>query len=245
MSKTDATLPKYTAHRLEGALRFRNNLAVGTEAPDFELQDLQGSTIRLSDYRCKSYVVLVFGSMTCGSTVTQLRAGKPPLNSLYHRYKTKSFEFFLVYTREPHPGENIPQPSTSEERKDHAQRLKEEERVNFPILVDTIDNKVRSLYHAWPNSAFIIDRDGLIVYKSSWTYGPELAQVLKDLCAWERAKVQNALVRMCHSERLVGLLRNRKISALVCIDVLALGLFRSLGVCSKRREKRARGVCAS
>jgi hypothetical protein len=51
--------------------------------------------------------------------------------------------------------------------------------------------------------------------KSHWTHGPELAQVLYDLLAWEKAQARNELVRLCYSKRLVGLLRNKRISASV------------------------------
>ncbi len=35
-------------------------VALNTTAPDFTLQDIQGNQVRLSDYRGKSNVVLVF-----------------------------------------------------------------------------------------------------------------------------------------------------------------------------------------
>jgi peroxiredoxin len=35
-------------------------IAVGQEAPDFELTDVQGRMIRLSDYRGKKHVILNF-----------------------------------------------------------------------------------------------------------------------------------------------------------------------------------------
>jgi hypothetical protein len=209
-------LRRFPAHRLEGALRFGAHEArVGTEAPDFALPDLGGKTVRLSGYRGKSNVVLMFGSVPCGATVTQLRASKPSVRALYARYKKKGFEFFLIYTKEPHPGENIPQPTTIEERVKNAARLKEEEKVNFSILIGTPDNAVRNAYRGWANGIFVVNKDGVLVFRSSWTHGPELAQVLYDLNAWEKAQVRNELVRVCYSERLVGLLRNKKISASV------------------------------
>ena len=36
------------------------HVAVGQVAPDFELTDVQGRTLRLSDYKHKKNVVLVF-----------------------------------------------------------------------------------------------------------------------------------------------------------------------------------------
>ena len=209
-------LSRFPAHRLEGALRFSaHEVRVGTEAPDFALPDLSGKTVRLSSYRNNSKVVLMFGSVTCGATATQLRAGKPSIRALYARYKKKGFEFFLIYTKEPHPGENILQPTTFEERAKNAVRLKQVERVNFSILIDTPDNAVRSVYRGWANGTFIVNKDGVLVFRSSWTHGPELARVLVDLQTWEKAQARNELVRVCYSERLVGLPRNKRISASV------------------------------
>jgi glutathione peroxidase-family protein len=209
-------LRRFPAHRLEGALRFNaHEVRVGIEAPDFALPDLSGKTVRLSGYRGKANVVLMFGSVTCGATATQLRAGKPSIRSLYARYKKKGFEFFLIYTKEPHPGENIAQPTTTEERVKNAIRLKQEEKVNFPILIDTPDNAIRNAYRGWSNGIFVINKEGMLVFRSSWTHAPELAQVLYDLHAWEKAQTRNELVRVCYSERIVGLVRNKKISAAV------------------------------
>ena len=97
----------------------------------------------------------------------------------------------------------------------NAARVKQEERVNFPILIDTPDNAVRNAYRGWANGIFVLNKDGVLVFRSSWTHGPELAQVLYDLYAGEKAQARNELVRISYSERLVGLLRNKKISASV------------------------------
>lgn len=215
MNQTDRKLGRYVGHLAEGALRFRNELSVGTEAPDFELQSLDGDRVCLSDYRGKSNVVLIFGSFTCGSTVTQLRAGNPPLGSLYRRFRRRGFEFLLIYSVEMHPGENVPRATTFDQRLSHATRLKKEEKVPFPIIVDGIGNEVRKLYHALTNPVFIVDREGIIVYKSSWTWAPDLAQALNELVACEKAKARDEMIRMCYSEKLIGLTRNAKISAQV------------------------------
>ena len=36
------------------------HVAIGQEAPDFELQDVEGRDIKLSDYRGEKHVMLVF-----------------------------------------------------------------------------------------------------------------------------------------------------------------------------------------
>jgi hypothetical protein len=178
MNEIEKNLDKYVGHLAEGALCFRNDLSVGTGVPDFELPSLDGGVERLSNFRGKSNVVLIFGSLTCGSTVTQLRAGNPPLGALYRRFRKKGFEFFLVYSVEMHPGEHVPRPTTIEQRFNHARRLRQEEKVPFPIVVDGIGNEVRRLYHALTNPVFIVDRDGVLLYKSSWTWASDLEQAL-------------------------------------------------------------------
>ncbi len=37
-----------------------NRVQIDTVAPDFALDDFQGQTVRLSDYRAKKHVVLIF-----------------------------------------------------------------------------------------------------------------------------------------------------------------------------------------
>jgi hypothetical protein len=58
-------------------------------------------------------------------------------------------------------------------------------------------------------------RKGCLSSEHPAASGPEVAQALHDLHAGEKAKARNKLVRVCYSERLVGLLRNREISASV------------------------------
>jgi hypothetical protein len=41
-----------------------HHLALGCEAPDFNLPDLNGKKVRLSEFREKSFVILEFGSLT-------------------------------------------------------------------------------------------------------------------------------------------------------------------------------------
>ena len=155
----------------------------------------------------------MFGNLTCGATITQLRAGKPTMRPRYTRYRKRGFEFFLIYSREAHPGELVPQPTLIEQRRSNALRLAKEERMNFSILVDAIDNRVRNLYHGWSNGIFVVNKGGRLIFKAAWTYGPEVTQVLHDLSAWEKAQTRNESVRFCYSERIVGLLRDRRISA--------------------------------
>ena len=198
MAEHELMRKRFFAVSVDAAVRFgTNEVRVGAPAPDFELSDLQGRRVCLSQFRGKSHVVLMFGNLTCGATVTQLRAGKPTIRSLYTRYRTKGFKFFLVYSRETHPGEYISQTTSMDERRRNALRLRKEEKVNFPILVDSLDNRLRNLYHGWSNGIFVVNKDGLLVFKSAWTYGPEVAQMLHDLYAWEKTEARTSWCDSC------------------------------------------------
>ena len=95
MTDGDLMRKRFPAVSIEAALRFGTNaIGVGNPAPDFELPDLQGRRVRLSQFRGKSHVVLMFGNLTCGATITQLRAGKPTIRTLYTRYRKRGFDFF-------------------------------------------------------------------------------------------------------------------------------------------------------
>ena len=38
--------------------------------------------------------------------------------------------------------------------------------IEFPALVDTIDNRTEEAYSAWPDRIYVIDRTGRIAFKS-------------------------------------------------------------------------------
>jgi type I thyroxine 5'-deiodinase len=38
--------------------------------------------------------------------------------------------------------------------------------IEFPALVDTMDNRTERAYTAWPDRIYIVDRDGNVAYKS-------------------------------------------------------------------------------
>jgi type I thyroxine 5'-deiodinase len=38
--------------------------------------------------------------------------------------------------------------------------------IEFPALVDTIDNKTEAAYTAWPDRLYLIDKSGQIAFKS-------------------------------------------------------------------------------
>jgi hypothetical protein len=85
----------------------------------------------------------------------------------------------MVYVREAHPtdgwrmesneraGVSLRQPRTYEERVEVAQACDRFLGLSFPMLVDTIDDRVGSAYSGMPGRFYLIDRAGKIAFKNA------------------------------------------------------------------------------
>ena len=123
-----------------------NASAVGLQeiAPDFTLKSLDGSNLRLEEYR--GQVVLInFWASWCGPC----RQEMPLLDRLHHRYEDTGFAVLGVNVE----GEVAP-----------AQEIVDKTNVTFPILIDE-SQRVSEMYNlqAMP-STVVIDRDGVVRY---------------------------------------------------------------------------------
>jgi peroxiredoxin len=114
------------------------------DAPDFTLKSLEGSNLRLEEYR--GQVVLInFWASWCGPC----RQEMPLLDRLHHRYEDTGFAVLGVNVE----GEVEP-----------AQEIVDKTNVTFPILIDD-GQKVSDMYNlqAMPTTV-VVDRDGVVRY---------------------------------------------------------------------------------
>ena len=152
----------------------RGKLAVGQAAPDFDLATRDGSSrVRLSSLRGGPPVVLVFGSYTC----PPFRREMPAVRKVYGEYKERA-AFYFVYIEEAHAHDVWPLVSNAKanivfgtardagERVGVAGLCAKELKVEFPILVDDMQNGAADLYTAWPTRMYVVDANGKIAYKS-------------------------------------------------------------------------------
>jgi hypothetical protein len=61
--------------------------------------------------------------------------------------------------------------------------LVEEEREGRTILVDDLNGTAHQRYGAMPNTVYVIDSEGTVVYRAMWNDSPAVEMVLKRLSA--------------------------------------------------------------
>ena len=125
-----------------------------------------------------------------------------PLNKLYQLYRDQGFEFFTIYVREPHPGENYGAHRDFEQKLRFARDCREQDEIKTPILVDDLQGTVHRCYGSMPNMIYIIDKTGSIAYKAMWTDHEEIFSVLSNLALADRLQSQGVRVKPSYTERI-------------------------------------------
>lgn len=75
----------------------------------------------------------------------------------------------FIYTREAHPGENVPYHDSAATKLACARLLRGEAGISRDILVDDLSGSVHRAYGSMPNMTWVIDRGGRVIYKANWT----------------------------------------------------------------------------
>jgi len=119
-------------------------VAVQDDAPGFTLKNIDGSNLKLDEYRGQ-VVLLNFWASWCGPC----RQEMPLLDKIHQRYEDAGFAVLAVNVE----GKAAP-----------ARALASETKVSYPVLIDE-DQLVSQLYdlQAMPSSV-LIDRDGVVRY---------------------------------------------------------------------------------
>lgn len=122
----------------------------GVRATDFTTRDLDGKTVRLSDYLGKNVVLLNFSATWCQPCLAEI----PHLRNLYATYKPKGLVLMTI---------SEDGPETTGELVAWAKR----NQMTFPVLYDE-DSSIASIYHPkkTPPLNVLIDKSGSII----WTH---------------------------------------------------------------------------
>ena len=131
------------------------NLSVGSEAPNFTLQDADNNSYTLSDFESKSPVVIYFYPKANTSGCTKQSCG---IRDDYSKFKENGIEVFGI----------------SVDSKESIKEFINDNQLNFPLLSDN-DKKVAEAYGVLNNVGvasrvtFIVDKNG------------NLANIIKDV----------------------------------------------------------------
>ncbi len=138
--------------------------------------------------------------------MTNIRINQPNLVGLYEQFKDR-IEFCYLYTREAHPGTLIGPHRSLDDKRRNARTLKETEGITFPIVIDDMEGSIqRSYVHPhFNNPVFLVNRAGIVVYKSAWLDASELPQVLDDQALWDGKAVTDRTIKKTFSERIRSL----------------------------------------
>ena len=145
----------------------------GERAVDFTAIDLEGNKRKLSDF-FGQWVVLETGSVTCPIYTSKIKT----MNQLTGAYPDVTW--LLLYVREAHPGENIPQHNVFEEKLACARRARDEDQETRTILVDDLAGTAHRAYGSMPNSVYVINPAGKIVFRGDWNDARAVRRVLKE-----------------------------------------------------------------
>ena len=148
--------------------------AVGEKAPDFECTTVDNQPKRILDFE-GDFLVLELGSITC-PLFQQRRSGMTQLHT-----QLPNVSHAVLYVREAHPGSLIPGHQSFEEKRKQAQALKEDDGEERLILIDGLDGVAHKAYGSLPNSVYIINKNGLVVYRAEWNNARATQQALKAL----------------------------------------------------------------
>ncbi len=163
----------------------------GDEAPGFELRSLTGEIVKLSDFKNSRNVVLTFGSATCPQTAASIGG----LRSLAREFPVSEVEFLFIYVREAHPGVELPPHHSIEDKVRAAMLLRDQEQIEFPVLIDELGGEVHRRYGALPNASFLIDKSGRVAYRSLASHGGSLGAALEELLERQKERgVHHAVV---------------------------------------------------
>ncbi len=138
-------------------------VVAGGEALPYTVYDLQGNDVPLATLWRERPVVIEFGSVSCPVFDEQIS----PMEKLAKDYRGQA-DFYVVYTREAHPGQNYSHHRDLNQKISYARDLQRIEGIERTVLIDDVVGNMHRDYGAWPNSAFIIGRDGRIAFLAQW-----------------------------------------------------------------------------
>lgn len=171
---------RFTTSLLFRDLRFRKgHFEPGDRLPAFKLTTTDGSELTNQNVLGTKPVLFVVGSITCPMNASAM----PFLKNLHAQFGER-IDFIMINVREAHPGEHFPQPTTMARKLEHTQALRDHYDIPWTVAADDINGSLHRALDPKPNSAVLVDRDGVIVFRSLWASDRSaIRQALTDVLA--------------------------------------------------------------
>ena len=153
---------------------------------DFKLPVAQGGPdyhLAANDGKVRAFM---FGSVTNPPSRFQM----DQWGRLLQKYDSTEVQLFVIYGRELHPGDKgafkrFPMPQNMDEKMTYARSFAE--LGNLPVLVDGMDDQVLEKYGRVPNGAYVVDKDGRLVFRGTWADARKIEHIIDTLLKWYRA----------------------------------------------------------
>lgn len=108
----------------------------------------------------------------------------------------------FIYTREAHPGEDVPWHDSFGRKLACARLLRDETGIRRPILVDDLAGSVHRRYGSMPNMTWVIGRGGRVAYKANWTSAANVEAFLTRFLAAGADRPRGAAMAVYETEQL-------------------------------------------
>jgi hypothetical protein len=98
------------------------------------------------------------------------------LRTIHRRYSDRA-DFLLIYIREAHPSDHrcletgsghevcVPTARSALERAAAAREMRRRLEIDFPVLIDSMDDSAAEAYSAFPDRIYLVDQDGRVAHK--------------------------------------------------------------------------------
>ena len=152
---------------------------------DFTLRDTDGKDYTLSANEGKIRAFM-FGSITSPPARMQMERW----SRLIEKYAGAEVQLFVIYGRELHPGDRknyrkFPVPQSMEEKVAYAKQFAELGKL--PVLIDGMDDATFNAYGRVPNGAYLVDKDGDLVFRGTWADARKMEHMIDTLLKWYKA----------------------------------------------------------
>lgn len=128
----------------------------------------------------------MFGSVTNPPARLQMERW----SRLAQKYAKEDVELFVIYDRELHPADrknfkSYPPPTSIEQKTGYAKEFAA--LGSLPVLVDGMDDEVFTLYGRAPNGAYLVDKNGVLVFRGTWADDRKMEHMIDTLLRWYKA----------------------------------------------------------